>query len=187
MGYCPQPPALVYPFMARQSLFRNLHQWKVCYQYYVIPQVYHEVQMPKSVNTFIILAGGQPTNLETENLRTSGFCPWDFLPPFGDTSGCAPWCQFVSMRLHELTFSTLFTWTVNLFQEQHSYWWTHDSKSVRFWVLYPTTGTSWWQNTDPCNSRIRPAWNTRLPATRVQWTEVQHTQWCVQLWSGTYC
>lgn len=90
MGYCPQPPALVYPFMARQSLFRNLHQWKVCYQYYVIPQVYHEVQMPKSVNTFIILAGGQPTNLETENLCTSGFCPWDFLPPFGDTSGCAP-------------------------------------------------------------------------------------------------
>ena len=29
MGYCKSPPALVYPYMQRDSLFKNLHEWKV--------------------------------------------------------------------------------------------------------------------------------------------------------------
>ena len=29
MGYCKNPPALVYPYMQRGSLYKNLHEWKV--------------------------------------------------------------------------------------------------------------------------------------------------------------
>jgi serine/threonine protein kinase len=29
MGYCRAPPALVYPYMHRGSLYKNLHEWKV--------------------------------------------------------------------------------------------------------------------------------------------------------------